>query len=91
MKKILLLTTISMFLISCGGGGWSEDDRNMAMSECEGTSEQCDCMINKMEKKFDSYSAMMNFDQKATEDEVMEMFGFLLEAAEDCGVDLDDF
>ena len=32
---------------------------------------------------------MMNFDQTATEDEVMEMFGFMLEE-EDGGVDLDN-
>ena len=45
----------------------------LAMIDCECKElEQCDCMISKMEKKFDSYSAMMNFDQTATEDEVMK-------------------
>ena len=80
-----------MFLISCGGGGWSDEDKTMAMNECEGTTDQCDCIINKMEKKFDSYDDMMNFDQIATEDELMEMFSWMLEAAEDCGVDLENF
>jgi len=91
MKKILLLAITSMFLISCGGGGWSDADVAMAMDECEGTTEQCDCMIKKMENKFDSYNELMNFDENATEDELMEMFGWMLESAEDCGVDLENF
>ena len=33
MKKILLLTIMGVFLVSCGGGGWSDEDKNYLRSE----------------------------------------------------------
>ena len=33
MKKLLLLAIMGMFLVSCGGGGWSDEDKNYLRSE----------------------------------------------------------
>ena len=75
MKKLLLLAISGMFLISCGGGGssdedivqapkgWLDKDVAQAMKDCKkegGNSEsECECVIGKAESKFESYAAMM--------------------------------
>ena len=93
MKKLLLLAITGMFLISCGGGGWSEEDKTMAMKDCieEGGNEtsQCECVIGKSESQFASYSAMMEKMENGPEspEEEEELFEWMMKVGEDCGVD----
>lgn len=63
MKKLFLLTIIGMFLISCGGGGWSEEDQTKAMEECEQYEEKeaCECYLDALMGKFDSYEDSINW------------------------------
>ncbi len=90
MKKLLLLTISIIFLSACKSNGWSDKDVEKAMSTCTGTESQCQCMIKKMEKRFDSYNEMININETKNEDEIMEDFKWMVESAEDCGVDWED-
>ena len=62
-----------MFLISCGGGGWSEEDQTKAMKECEQYEEKeaCECYLDAAMDKFDSYADSMDWEQDL-EKEAME-------------------
>jgi len=93
MKKLLLLTTIGMFLISCGGGGWSDEDVTKAMKDCTeegGNSEsQCECVIKKSESKFASYATMMKKMEEGPEspEEEEDLMEWMMKVGSDCGVD----
>ena len=93
MKKLLLLAITGMFLVSCGGGGWSDEDVAQAMKDCKeegGNSEsECDCVIEKSESKFESYAAMMQKmeDGPESEEEEKDLVDWMTGVSEDCGID----
>ena len=62
MKKILLLSIISVFLMSCGGG-WSSEEKEKAMKNCEEVYEKetCECVLDAVMAKFDSYEDSINW------------------------------
>ncbi len=62
MKKILLLSIISVFFTSCGGG-WSSEEKEKAMKECEKDFEKetCECALDAVMGKFDSYEDSINW------------------------------
>ena len=94
MKKLLLLAITSMFLLSCGGGGnWSDEDMSKAINECvedDGMAKSdCECMVNQMSKKFESYEEMektFDDDDYTTDDEKMEILSWMMEMMEDCDI-----
>ena len=94
MKKLLLLTLTGLFLISCGGGGnWSDADVSMAISECvedDGMAKSdCECMVNQLSKKFDSFNEMettFEDDNYTTDDEKMELMKWMFEMMGDCDI-----
>jgi len=94
MKKLLLLAITGMFLISCGGPAWSDEDVAQAMKDCTekgGNSESaCECVIEKSESQFESYEAMMNKMDigPADTEEEEELVKWAMEVSEDCGIDL---
>ena len=91
MKK-LLLAFIGLFLISCGGGGWSDTDVAQAMQECTeqgGNSKSaCECLIGKSESKFESFEAMKNKLEigPVENEEEVELFEWVMEVSKDCGL-----
>ena len=70
MKKLLLLAITGMFLVSCGGGGWSSDDqakfKNELKKEIAGDlpadvmGDFCDCMLEPAMDKWSSYADLDN-------------------------------
>lgn len=66
MKKqiTILLSVISLSMVSCGG--WTDKDKTNFIEACEAKSSRayCDCALEKMMDKFDSFSDIQN-DQQA--------------------------
>ena len=59
MKKLLLLAVSGMFLVSCGGGGWSDEDKEMIMADCPFDSEErCECVLEATMDKWGSKSGL---------------------------------
>ena len=77
--KILLLSisVISLFLVSCGGGGWSSEDRSSYMDGCTSgglvAESYCECTLDYLEDAFPDPNEMTMEDSDA-----------ILEAATGC-------
>ena len=65
MKKITILSisVISLFLVSCGGGGWSSEDRSAYMDGCTSggfvANSYCQCTLDYLESEFPSPDDML--------------------------------
>ena len=95
MKKILLLAITSMFLISCGGGGWSDEDVNKAVAECvedDGMAKSdCECLVKQAQDKWGSYSEMSSItdSEDLSDEEMADMMSWAMEAMLDCDISMD--
>lgn len=79
MKKITMILALvaSLFLIACGGGGWSSQDRSDYMEGCTAgelvVESYCECTLDYLEDAFPDPNEMTMGDSDA-----------ILEAATDC-------
>lgn len=65
------------------GAGWSKSDESRFMNDCEGTAkenvgaaranEYCDCMLQRMKKKYSSYAETNRELEGATKEEINEL------------------
>ena len=104
MKKLLLLAITGICLISCGGGGssdedmvqapkgWSDKDVTQAMKECQEdfSESECQCVIDKAQSKFESYQIMEDSmeNEEHSEEELEELQNWAIKTWGDCGIDL---
>tara|TARA_B100000902_G_scaffold182872_1_gene175618 strand:+ start:136 stop:429 length:294 start_codon:yes stop_codon:yes gene_type:complete len=97
MKKLLLLTITGMFLISCGGGGWSNEDVSKAVNECvedDGMAKSdCECLVKQAEDKWDSYDEMMAMQENddPSEEEMADIMTWAMQAMADCDINPMDY
>ena len=79
MKKITMISTlsISLFLVACGGSGWSSADRSAYLDGCNSgglvAQSYCECTLDYLENAFPNPNDMTMEDSDA-----------VLQAAEDC-------
>ena len=74
---MILALVASLFLIACGGGGWSSQDRSDYMEGCTAgelvVESYCECTLDYLEDAFPDPNEMTMGDSDA-----------ILEAATDC-------
>jgi len=92
MKKYILLLIVPL-LFSCGGKSektessskWSANDVKLYISEfCVDGESTCNCYIESLEKKYDSYEEFVNAFQKMWEDENDETMEYFMQVEDEC-------
>ena len=92
MKKFFLLAITGMFLISCGSGGWSDEDISKAVNECvedDGMAKSdCECLVKQAQEKWDSFDEMstMTDNDDLSEEEMDDMMKWAMQAMIDCDI-----